>query len=144
MSILEFQMSADKLFAVNKSAFDQQILCFTQLFAFNNDQFLVDRIECSSVSLRQTNGPFERIYYGASEGTPAGSELVPGKLVQAAVNLTVFTEQMDAVQVLCPNQHCKARGHFGQENIVIHGKKRPRYRCKACGKTASRAHGYDV
>jgi transposase-like protein/IS1 family transposase len=47
------------------------------------------------------------------------------------------TEQMDAVQVFCPNQQCKARGQIGQGNIVIHGKKRPRYRCKTCGKTFS-------
>src|SRR6266487_240651 len=46
-------------------------------------------------------------------------------------------EQMDAVQVFCPNEHCKARGHIGQGNIVIHGKKRLRYRCKVCGKTFS-------
>jgi transposase-like protein/IS1 family transposase len=51
------------------------------------------------------------------------------------------TEQMDAVQVFCPNQHCKARGHIGQGNIVIHGKKRPRYRCKTCGKTFSAQAG---
>jgi transposase-like protein len=45
------------------------------------------------------------------------------------------TAQMDALQVFCPNQHCKARGQIGQGNIVIHGRKRPRYRCKTCGKT---------
>src|SRR5260370_41153612 len=51
------------------------------------------------------------------------------------------TEQMDASQVFCPNQHCKARGQTGQSNIVIHGKKRPRYRCKTCGKTFSAQAG---
>jgi len=51
------------------------------------------------------------------------------------------TEQMDASQVFCPNQHCKARGQIGQGNIVIHGKKRPRYRCKSCGKTCSARAG---
>src|SRR6266851_5376280 len=51
------------------------------------------------------------------------------------------TEQMDASQVFCPNQHCKARGQIGQGNIVIHGKKRPRYRCKICGKTFSAQAG---
>jgi len=45
--------------------------------------------------------------------------------------------QMDASQVFCPNEHCKARGQVGQGNIVSHGKTRPRYRCKACGKTFS-------
>jgi transposase-like protein len=51
------------------------------------------------------------------------------------------TEQMDASQVFCPNQHCKARGQIGQGNIVIHGKKHPRYRCKRCGKTFSAKAG---
>jgi len=44
-------------------------------------------------------------------------------------------EQMDASQVFCPNENCKARGQVGQGNIVSHGKARPRYRCKTCGKT---------
>jgi transposase-like protein len=47
------------------------------------------------------------------------------------------TEQMDATQVLCPNVACVARGQVGQGNIVSHGKKRSRYRCKSCGKTFS-------
>ncbi len=51
------------------------------------------------------------------------------------------TEQMDALQVFCPNQHCEARGQIGQGNIVIHGRKRPRYRCKSCGKTFSAQAG---
>ncbi|MFL5626628.1 MAG: hypothetical protein ACJ788_13660 [Ktedonobacteraceae bacterium] len=51
------------------------------------------------------------------------------------------TEQMDASQVFCPNQKCKARGHIGQGNIVSHGKARPRYRCKSCGKTFSAQAG---
>ena len=51
------------------------------------------------------------------------------------------TEQMDALQVFCPNQHCKARGSIGQGNILIHGRKRPRYRCKTCGKTFSAQAG---
>jgi transposase-like protein len=51
------------------------------------------------------------------------------------------TEQMDASQVFCPNEQCKARGHIGQGNIVSHGKARPRYRCKTCGKTFSAQAG---
>jgi transposase-like protein/IS1 family transposase len=51
------------------------------------------------------------------------------------------TEQMDASQVFCPNLDCIARGKVGQGNIVIHGKQRPRYRCKSCGKTFSAQAG---
>jgi transposase-like protein/IS1 family transposase len=51
------------------------------------------------------------------------------------------TEQMDASQVFCPNEQCKARGHIGQGNIVSHGKARARYRCKTCGKTFSAQAG---
>jgi transposase-like protein/IS1 family transposase len=51
------------------------------------------------------------------------------------------TEQMDASQVFCPNQRCKTRGQIGQGSIVIHGKKRQRYRCKTCGKTFSAQAG---
>src|SRR5713226_4447984 len=51
------------------------------------------------------------------------------------------TEQMDALQVFCPNQHCEARGQKGQGNIVIHGRKRPRYTCKTCRKTFSARQG---
>jgi transposase-like protein/IS1 family transposase len=51
------------------------------------------------------------------------------------------TGQMDASQVFCPNEKCKARGHVGQGNIVSHGKTRSRYRCKTCGKTFSAQAG---
>src|SRR5690348_5021725 len=51
------------------------------------------------------------------------------------------TEQMDASQVFCPNEKCKARGYVGQGNIVSHGKARARYRCKTCGKTFSAQAG---
>ena len=51
------------------------------------------------------------------------------------------TEQMNASQVFCPNLDCKARGNVGQGNIVIHSRKRPRYRCKTCGKTFSATEG---
>src|SRR6266700_2106618 len=50
-------------------------------------------------------------------------------------------EQMDASQVFCPNEKCKARGHVGQGNIVSHGKARARYRCKTCVKTFSAKAG---
>jgi len=48
---------------------------------------------------------------------------------------------MDASQVFCPNLDCMARGKIGEGNIVIHGKKRQRYRCKTCGKTFSAQAG---
>jgi IS1 family transposase len=51
------------------------------------------------------------------------------------------TEQMDASQVFCPNLDCMARGKIGEGHIVIHGKKRQRYRCKTCGKTFSAQAG---
>jgi transposase-like protein len=52
-----------------------------------------------------------------------------------------LTEQMKASQVFCPNLECKARGQVGQGTIVSHGRKRPRYRCKTCGKTFSAKEG---
>ena len=55
--------------------------------------------------------------------------------------MQTITEQMNASQVFCPNLDCKARGIVGQGNIVIHGRKRPRYRCKTCGKTFSAKEG---
>src|SRR5229473_548193 len=51
------------------------------------------------------------------------------------------TERRNASEVFCPNQHCSARGKVGQGNIESHGKKRPRYRCKTCGKTFSAEAG---
>jgi transposase-like protein/IS1 family transposase len=51
------------------------------------------------------------------------------------------TEPMDASRQFCPNLECKARGQKGQGNIVIHGRKRPRYKCKTCGKTFSARQG---
>ncbi len=51
------------------------------------------------------------------------------------------TEQMDASQVFCPNLDCMARGKRGEGNIICHGKKRARYRCKTCGKTFSAQAG---
>ena len=51
------------------------------------------------------------------------------------------TQQMTSSQVFCPILDCKARGTIGQGNIVSHGRKRPRYRCKTCGKTFSAKEG---
>lgn len=51
------------------------------------------------------------------------------------------TEQMNASPVFCPNPACRARGQVGQDNIVSHGRKRPRYRCKTCSKTFSAKEG---
>ena len=48
---------------------------------------------------------------------------------------------MNASRQFCPNLECKARGQVGQGNIVIHSQKRPRYRCKVCGKTFSARAG---
>ena len=44
---------------------------------------------------------------------------------------------MDACEQFCPNGECESRGQVGQGNIVGHGTKRPRYKCKTCGKTFS-------
>jgi transposase-like protein len=57
------------------------------------------------------------------------------------VHMQTNTEQMNASQVFCPNLECMARGQVGQGNIVSHGRKRPRYRCKTCGKTFSAKEG---
>src|SRR5438270_3206114 len=51
------------------------------------------------------------------------------------------TAPMDASKQFCPNLDCKARGQLGQGNIVIHSRKRPRYRSSTCGKTFSATEG---
>jgi len=48
---------------------------------------------------------------------------------------------MDASKQFCPNLECESRGQIGQGNIVSHGSKRPRYKCKTCGKTFSARAG---
>src|SRR5258708_21656180 len=48
---------------------------------------------------------------------------------------------MNASVVYCPNEDCCARGKIGEGNMVIHERARPRYRCKACGKTLSGYQG---
>jgi len=52
-----------------------------------------------------------------------------------------FTEPMNASEQFCPNSACRARGKIGQGNIVVHGRKRPRYKCKTCGRTFSAKAG---
>src|SRR5260370_35592382 len=41
----------------------------------------------------------------------------------------------NAKHLFCPNPACSARGKRGERNIVRYGSKRPRYRCKTCGRT---------
>lgn len=48
---------------------------------------------------------------------------------------------MDPHRTFCPNLDCPARGQVGEGNIIRHGRKRPRFQCKACGKTFSLRHG---
>lgn len=50
---------------------------------------------------------------------------------------TEAIQEMDASKQFCPNRECKSRGQIGQGNIVSHGRKRPRYKCKTCRKTFS-------
>lgn len=50
-------------------------------------------------------------------------------------------QKMDASKQFCPNLECESRGQIGQGNIVSHGSKRPRYKCKTCGKTFSARAG---
>jgi transposase-like protein/IS1 family transposase len=42
---------------------------------------------------------------------------------------------MDTSKAFCPNAACSARGQQNQGTIVIHDRKRQRYRCKVCKKT---------
>src|SRR5438876_4346943 len=50
-------------------------------------------------------------------------------------------EPMDPSKAFCPNSMCSARGQIGKGNIVIHDRKRHRYRCKACKETFSARRG---
>lgn len=50
---------------------------------------------------------------------------------------TEAAEKMDASKQFCPYVECESRGQSGQGNIVSHGSKRPRYKCKICVKTFS-------
>src|SRR5947209_16761617 len=51
------------------------------------------------------------------------------------------TEPMEASKQFCPNSECSARGQKGQGNIIIHDRKRQRYRCKVCKQTCSARRG---
>src|SRR5437899_3075003 len=50
---------------------------------------------------------------------------------------TDVPQKVDASQLFCPNLACPSRGLIGQGNIVSHGSKRPRGKCKTCDKTFS-------
>src|SRR5438067_11010985 len=50
-------------------------------------------------------------------------------------------EPMDPSKAFCPNPMCSARGQIGTGSIVIHDRKRQRYRCKACKRTFSARRG---
>lgn len=47
----------------------------------------------------------------------------------------------DALQLFCPNLDCPARGKIGAGNVLSHGKKRERYKCKTCKKTFGARQG---
>src|SRR2546428_12458565 len=51
------------------------------------------------------------------------------------------TEPMDTSEQFCPNEACSARGQLGRGNIIIHDRKRQRYRCKSCKQTFSARRG---
>src|SRR6266849_11117089 len=51
------------------------------------------------------------------------------------------TEPMDTSKVFCPNAMCSARGQREQGTIVIHDRKRQRYRCKTCKQTFNARRG---
>jgi transposase-like protein/IS1 family transposase len=55
--------------------------------------------------------------------------------------MQTLTEPMDASKQFCPNSACPARGQIGQGNILIHDRKRQRYRCKVCKRTFSARRG---
>jgi transposase-like protein len=48
---------------------------------------------------------------------------------------------MDTSKPFCPNLACSARGQQNQGTIVIHDRKRQRYRCKVCQKTFGARRG---
>ena len=55
--------------------------------------------------------------------------------------MQTLTEPMDASKQFCPNEACSARGQKAQGNIIIHDRKRQRYRCKVCKHTFSARRG---
>jgi transposase-like protein len=44
---------------------------------------------------------------------------------------------MNPQELFCPNSNCPAKGQTGQGNIIGHGQKPPRCKCKVCGATFS-------
>ena len=50
-------------------------------------------------------------------------------------------ETKNAQGVFCPNPGCEASGQCDAGNIVSHGRKRLRYKCKRCGKSFSAEQG---
>jgi len=55
--------------------------------------------------------------------------------------MQTLTEPMDASKQFCPNETCSARGQKAQGSIIIHDRKRQRYRCKVCKQTFSARRG---
>src|SRR5438105_7335081 len=51
------------------------------------------------------------------------------------------TGPMERSEQFCPNLACCARGQKGLGNIIIHERKRQRYRCKSCKQTFSARRG---
>lgn len=50
-------------------------------------------------------------------------------------------EPMNTSEQFCPNLSCLARGKRGEGNLVVHDRKRQRYRCRTCGHTFSARRG---
>ena len=44
---------------------------------------------------------------------------------------------MNPQDIFCPNMDCPASGQVNEGNVIGHGNKRPRFRCKVCGTTFS-------
>src|SRR5258707_1594681 len=51
------------------------------------------------------------------------------------------SEPMEPEEDVWPNPTCCTRGQKGQGTIIIHDRKRQRYRCKTCGRTFSARRG---
>lgn len=51
------------------------------------------------------------------------------------------TTLTNAQEQFCWNSACPARGQRGQGNIVMHSRKRRRYKCRQCGKTFTERTG---